>query len=371
VTSYTWDFRNRLTEILIKTSGGTTVQDDKFTYDVENRRIGKNTLSGGQSWTAYVDSNPFMDFNSSGSLLYRYIYGNTIDFLIGRIDTSGNAMWYLTDKLGSVRENTDGNRNVLDSITYDTYGNILAETAPTSGDRFKYTSREWDSEIGQYFYRARYYSPTDGRFDNEDPLSFSAGDSNLFRYVKNNVINASDPLGTFNSAWHWMWTWRALREAGCSPQVAFWAAYFNADTDLNHMDTQTGMLIRGLGTFWWETIPHAMSGKSPVLDRYLTKDETRQRWWNWISFNMTFALKSGGLEALGRAMHAAQDHFARGHKNFQEWHGLSSMTPDHIEGDDFPTADEIAPAWAVTQLLARAYAAAWCGRGNAGKRNLV
>ena len=54
---------------MIKTSGGTTVQDDKFTYDVESRRIGKNTLSGGQTWTAYVDFNPFMDFNSSGSLL--------------------------------------------------------------------------------------------------------------------------------------------------------------------------------------------------------------------------------------------------------------------------------------------------------------
>jgi RHS repeat-associated protein len=195
VTSYTWDFRNRLTEVLIKTSGGTTVQDDKFTYEIENRRIGKNTLSGGQSWTAYVDQNPFMDFNSSGTLLYRYIYGNAIDSLLGRIDTSGNAMWYLMDKLGSVRENTDGSGNVLDSITYDTYGNILAENHPTSGDRFKYTSREWDSEIGQYFYRARYYGPAIGRFESEDPLGFKGGDSNLFRYVNNHPATATDPKG--------------------------------------------------------------------------------------------------------------------------------------------------------------------------------
>jgi hypothetical protein len=34
-------------------TGGVTLPDDKFTYDIENRRIGKNTLSGGQSWTAY------------------------------------------------------------------------------------------------------------------------------------------------------------------------------------------------------------------------------------------------------------------------------------------------------------------------------
>jgi RHS repeat-associated protein len=195
VTSYTWDFRNRLTEVLIKTSGATTVQDDKFTYDIENRRIGKNTLIGGQTWTAYVDSNPYADFNSSGSLTFWHLYAVAIDSLLGRVDSSGNTMWYLTDKLGSVRENTDGNGNVLDSITYDTYGNILAENHPTSGDRFKFTSHEWDSEIGQYFYRARYYSPTDGRFESEDPKGFAAGDNDLYRYVGNNPVTRSDPLG--------------------------------------------------------------------------------------------------------------------------------------------------------------------------------
>src|SRR5260370_38935041 len=107
-------------------------------------------------------------------------------------------MWYMMDKLGSVRENVDATGNVLDSITYDTFGNILSETHPTSGDRFKYTSREWDSEIGQYFYRARYYSPTDGRFESEDPLSFLGEDSNLYRYVRNEATNATDPAGTMS-----------------------------------------------------------------------------------------------------------------------------------------------------------------------------
>jgi RHS repeat-associated protein len=195
LTSYTWDFRNRLTEVLIKTSGGTTVQDDKFTYDVENRRIGKNTLSGGQTWTSYVGGNAYADFNNSGSLTFRYLFGPGLDFLIGRLDSSGNVMWYLTDKLGCVRENTDGNGNVLDSITYDTYGNILAETHPTSGDRFKYTSREWDSEIAQYFSRARYYVPAMGRFESEDPIGFRGRDSNLFRYVKNAPSIRTDPTG--------------------------------------------------------------------------------------------------------------------------------------------------------------------------------
>jgi RHS repeat-associated protein len=202
VTTFTYDYHNRLTEELIKTSGGTTVQDDKFTYDVENRRIGKNTLSGGQSWTGYDGDNPYADFNSSGSLTYRYLYGDAIDFLISRVDTSGVPMWYLTDNLGSVREDVNTSGSILDSITYDSYGNILSESSPSSGDRFKFTRREWDSEIGLYYYRSRYYSPTDGRFISEDPLSSAAGDLNLFRYVRNQPVNLLDPLGldaiTFN-----------------------------------------------------------------------------------------------------------------------------------------------------------------------------
>jgi RHS repeat-associated protein len=195
VTTYTYDFRNRLTEVLIKTSTGTTVQDDKFTYDLENRRIGKNTLSGGQSWTGYDRVNPYADFNTSGSLTYRYLYGNAIDFLLARADTSGTPMWYLTDKLGSVREDVQTSGSVLDSITYDSYGNIKTESSPSSGDRFKFTGREWDSEIGQYFYRARYYGPAIGRFESEDPIGFSAGDTNLYRYVFNRPSEATDPSG--------------------------------------------------------------------------------------------------------------------------------------------------------------------------------
>jgi RHS repeat-associated protein len=121
--------------------------------------------------------------------------GPGLDFLLARGDSTGVPMWYLTDKLGSVRENADSNGSVIDSITYDTYGNIISETHSSSGDRFKYTSREWDSEIAQYFYRARYYSPIDGRFESEDPWGFKGGDTDLYRYVRNDSTGLSDAMG--------------------------------------------------------------------------------------------------------------------------------------------------------------------------------
>jgi RHS repeat-associated protein len=194
-TLFTWDYRNRLTEVVVK-SGTTTLQDDRFTYDVLDRRIGKSTLSGGQQWTVYDGADPYADFNGSGSLTYRYLYGNEIDDLFARFDGT-NAVWYLDDLLGSVRQLVNTNGLILDQITYDCYGNIPTggETNPGNGDRFKYTVREYDSEIGLYYYRVRYYGPGIGRFLGEDPIGFAAGDVNFYRYVDNEPASATDPNG--------------------------------------------------------------------------------------------------------------------------------------------------------------------------------
>jgi RHS repeat-associated protein len=44
-------------------------------------------------------------------------------------------------------------------------------------------------------YKARWYQPTLGRFLQNDPVRFDAGDLNLYRYCFNNPINHTDPSG--------------------------------------------------------------------------------------------------------------------------------------------------------------------------------
>ncbi len=44
-------------------------------------------------------------------------------------------------------------------------------------------------------YRARVYDPDTGRFLQEDPVWFAAGDMNIYRYVGNNPVNFVDPSG--------------------------------------------------------------------------------------------------------------------------------------------------------------------------------
>lgn len=46
-----------------------------------------------------------------------------------------------------------------------------------------------------FYYRARWYDPVVGRFIGEDPIGFAAGDTNISRYVANQVTVATDPSG--------------------------------------------------------------------------------------------------------------------------------------------------------------------------------
>lgn len=42
---------------------------------------------------------------------------------------------------------------------------------------FQYTAREFDPETSLYYYRARYYDPTSGRFLSEGPLGFRGSEA--------------------------------------------------------------------------------------------------------------------------------------------------------------------------------------------------
>jgi RHS repeat-associated protein len=80
------------------------------------------------------------------------------------------------------------------------------ETNPNVDFRYGYTGREWDEETGLYYYRTRYYDPTNGRFISEDTIGFNGGDANLYRYVGNNPVNLIDPYGRswLNNVDNWL-----------------------------------------------------------------------------------------------------------------------------------------------------------------------
>jgi RHS repeat-associated protein len=196
--TYTYDNLNRLTSAQ-EFSGATVLETVSYKYDVFGNRIEEDVTPGAGPAAvtrfAYDGQDAWADLDGSNHLLTRRLYLDAVDQLVARISASGTVAWYLTDRLGSVRDLTDASGALLDQITYDAYGNVVIETNAAAGDRYKYTGREFDAATGLQYNRARYYDPTIGRWTSQDPLGFDAGDPNLYRYVRNDPTNATDPSG--------------------------------------------------------------------------------------------------------------------------------------------------------------------------------
>jgi RHS repeat-associated protein len=117
-----------------------------------------------------------------------------VDEFFTRADSTG-ASSPVKDAPGSVLALTNSSGNITTQYGYDPFGNTTS-SGGTSTNVFQYTGRENDGN-GLYFYRARYYSPTFGRFISEDPIGFFGGDANLYRYVWNSPTDFADPFGTW------------------------------------------------------------------------------------------------------------------------------------------------------------------------------
>jgi RHS repeat-associated protein len=109
---------------------------------------------------------------------------------------TSETRWLLTDHLGTVRDMVGSTGGVLNHLQYDSFGNLLAQSTPTIATRYGFTGREFDSSLGLYYYRARYYSPELGRFLQQDPLGFIDG-TNPTSYVNNSPVIYTDPTGNF------------------------------------------------------------------------------------------------------------------------------------------------------------------------------
>jgi RHS repeat-associated protein len=149
------------------------------------------------------------DLNSDGSTV-EYLNGPGIDNKVRQESSTSGTLYYQTDHLGSTRALTDASGNVVERISYDSFGNGTG----SARTRYGYTGRERDELTGLYYYRARWYDAQVGRFISEDPIGFRGGDVNLYAYVGNNPTNRIDPSGL---AWLHYWPARRWRDGDKSP----------------------------------------------------------------------------------------------------------------------------------------------------------
>jgi len=222
--SYSYDYENRLTKVIKTENSETTTSEYK--YDPFGRRIEKR-IEGVDKGIAETLIYTYVHDNEDIILEYltkttndittqeitKYIHGPGIDEPLA-LEKEGNIYYYHADGLGSITALTDISGKIAQAYEYDSFGN-LHDSMNAIKQPYTFTGREWDKEIGLYYYRARYYDAETGRFTSFDPIlrGFSHTEAttcsqsitslplkqpkNLhpFVYVENNPINLTDPTG--------------------------------------------------------------------------------------------------------------------------------------------------------------------------------
>lgn len=223
--NYLYTSLNQLKEIQIHSSSDTLKKVVRYYYDPKGRRIKKSVLDYVDSSKTYSRSyiydgeNILAEYDDSGNRLANYTHSSlrADDILSADVTSSGqNAglayssgkFYYLKDRVGSIDSITDGSGNVIQRYQYSAFGKLVnivdgannpILSSPKLNTAFTFTGREFDQESGLYFYRARSYDPSLGRFLQADldpgklvsPMSIS----NKYAYALNSPMQFTDPSG--------------------------------------------------------------------------------------------------------------------------------------------------------------------------------
>jgi len=201
-TNYTYDYANRLISI-------------RNSYDGYGRRVSRLVNGSGfgipeAEKTDYFwdGTNVLLEFYQNKGNPLEYIYGN--GQLVSRDDllvlpvskrlVYQNSYWFHQDGLGSVVNLTNSTGTVKLSYGYDAFGEITKEEGQVGWkkNRYTFTGKPYDQEVGMYYFGARWYEEEAGRFVTKDPCQanvFIPINLNKYTYCYNNPTTWIDPFG--------------------------------------------------------------------------------------------------------------------------------------------------------------------------------
>ena len=202
--SYTYDSQNHM---MTASGNGKSIS---MIYDAFGNRVAKTVSGVTTQYLVEDDVNPtgypqvieeLSGPIGAGVITRTYTYG------LQRISENlspaltGSNVWtpsfYVYDGAGSVRQLTNSAGVVTDEYEYDAYGNSFTKQG-TTPNNYLYRGEQYDSDLGLYYLRARYYNPATGTFMSRDPEDGYIDDpASLHKYLYANgePENGFDPTG--------------------------------------------------------------------------------------------------------------------------------------------------------------------------------
>ena len=187
-----------LNQLIGFTDGKTTAS---YKYDVDGLRISKTV--DGHSIDQIWNDDKQIAVDADGSNPYKaqiYIRGTNLlagcEFVQA---VKSDYTYYTQNAHGDVVNLTDNNGAVTKAYQYDAFG-VEKNIDDTDTNAFRYCGEYYDKETATIYLRARYYSPSTGRFISRDSFAGSNNDPlslNLYTYCHNNPVSGTDSTGHF------------------------------------------------------------------------------------------------------------------------------------------------------------------------------
>ncbi len=196
-----FDYRN----LLVAVSEPATGLAVQYVYDVFGRRLEKREGAVTPVTTAryvYDEAQEIVEADAAGVPQATFVYGNDGDELLS-MRRGGADYYYHSDDQNDVLALTNAAGSVVERYEYGDFGR---PTAPSVvGNPYLFSGRRYDADTGLYYYRARYFDPSVGRFISRDPRGIWSDSENIgnpLTYAANNPWSRTDPTGeatvTFN-----------------------------------------------------------------------------------------------------------------------------------------------------------------------------
>jgi RHS repeat-associated protein len=205
---YAYNLEGRLaTATIRRTEGGNPiVQTNKYFYNQSGIRV-REEMTGSENATNIFPNDPQNLTGFSQVLEELPAVGTTptASYIIGSQlisqKKSGINSYFMTDGHESTRILTDTNSTISDLYSYDAYGMALDFTFGTLNPprtAILYSGERFDSDLQQYYLRARYYNPQVGLFGVQDQVDGTPNDPlslHKYAYTQNNPVIGRDPSG--------------------------------------------------------------------------------------------------------------------------------------------------------------------------------
>lgn len=192
--TYEYDQWNRLKKV---TTGANKVVE--YVYNGDNLMVERK--ENGITMRYYYDRDKIIAEGTVGTgnsvtPKASYLHGGT-GLIMREDEANSSKAYYITNGHGDVTEVRNASGTVLNSYSYDIWGNVIQKTG-SYPNPFLYSGEYWDDTTKLQYLRARWYDPSMGRFITKDTYEGDITDPltlNLYTYVHNNPLIYTDPSG--------------------------------------------------------------------------------------------------------------------------------------------------------------------------------